>query len=532
MSLNQKSWHLGEAFPVRVMALMLRDPEFLPKFHGDIEHAYFEKKDLCNLAYVVLKFFREREKVPNRDEVIDCIVEHAMTYDPDKSLGMEGILIQWLDFCLLYEIGDEGYIKEKIRKFAIRQRIKGFLGQAISTLETEKPDDPDEEVIGKLQKAWDDACRASAAEDLGRAFAEMGAALPQILRDSLLYGAKVPTGFPELDASMNGGLGVPELGVIAGPPNKGKSTVLSIFGANASRYFYNQHIAGHHPHVKTVVHITCEMIEEDIAAKYAANLTGMDIDAIPLKPQEYQTLYLQRAQQFGPVHIKYFPPGSTTVDEVKWYIANLVMAEGIVPGLIVLDYADRLKGGEDDRFTGMGRIYDQLIVIGNKFQCGVWTGSQINRAHHDQDIIGAGGLAESWKKYEAADTIITLCQNEDEENRSRMRFFTAKVKRGKKGVIVPCHFFPARCEMRQMTEEEVKAASVEKDGSSKERSVEWNKLRQQAQDGEGPEGGGAGDRAAEQKKIPGLPAAAFTLPNGQPGNVVAPAPPSVPDHQP
>jgi replicative DNA helicase len=527
MSLQQQSWHLGESFPVRVMALMLRDPEFLPKFHGDIQHHYFDRKDLCTLAYLVLNFFHEREKISTRNEVIDMIVEHATTYDSDGTLELRDTLIRWLDFCFEYVIGDENFIRDRVRKFAVRQRVKAALGQTVALLEAEKPEDDEFEVVGKIQRLFDEACRASAAEDLGTTFESDGRDLPRIMREDALYGLtnKVPTGIGPLDLALNGGLGVPELGVLAGPPNRGKTTNLCVFGANAARHFREQFVAGRHPNLRSVIHITCESVEHDIKVKYGANLTGLEMDDIPKLEAAYQEQYDTLIGQLGPVHVKYFPQGSTTADEVKWYIANLVMAENVKPGLIILDYADKLRGGEDNRFVGMGQIYDTLISITNKFKCPMWTGSQINRAFAEQEIITGAGLAESWKKFESSDVVVTLCQKQEEADKNQMRLYTAKVRRGRARQFVYCHSIPGKVHLSAMTEDEIKQFGFKRDGEDPDEQADrLTKIKNKAKkigvamDAKSETGAPALNQTAFQNP-------AFAMPNGDPGNA-APAAPS------
>src|SRR5690606_248805 len=134
------------------------------------------------------------------------------------------------------------FIKERVRKFGTRQRIKDALIRSITILENEKPDD-DTSII-EIPRLFEEACRAGISEDKGTVFAEEAQNLPEILRDDMIYGAvnKVPTGIQALDMALNGGLGIPEIGVLAGSPNRGKSTNLCVFGANAARHFRNMYL--------------------------------------------------------------------------------------------------------------------------------------------------------------------------------------------------------------------------------------------------------------------------------------------------
>lgn len=469
MAVSQQSWHLGEAFPIRVMALMLRDIEFLPKYRGDIEHHYFEKKDLCTLAYLILRFFEQRGKIPLRDEVIDMITSYAGTYDADGTLNMRETLCGWLDFCLAYTIGDEDFIKERVRKFAVYKKWQAAIVSNYAAYEAATPEDDPYELGAKTLALYEAAFRPGATSDMGELLTDISADLSRLLREDSMYGQanKVPTGIMGLDEALRGGLGCPELGVLAGAPGVGKSTNLCVLGANAARFFMERHRLGGYKVLKTVIHITCEISRLDVEAKYMANLLGMSLDELQLLPDRYTTLHNERIGQFGPIKVKYFVPGSTTVEEVKWFINQLVM-EGVTPGLIIVDYADRLKGGEEDRFVGMGKIYDGLIAINNKFKCPTWTASQINRNQSGQAIANMAGLAESWKKCEAADVIVTLNQTPEARKANLLALYDAKVRRGKTGDIIHCHYFPDRAQLTQMTDEEIKKHGLDQTEQSED----------------------------------------------------------------
>jgi hypothetical protein len=171
------------------------------------------------------------------------------------------------------------------------------------------------------------------------------------------------------------------------------------------------------------------MTEPDIQAKYAAGFSGIPIDGLT-KNQSFRHIMEQRLRQISPVHIKFYPPGSPTVEEVQWYVSNLVTAHGVKPGLIIVDYADLFRGMEDDRFVGMGVIYKQLIAMGHKFGCPVWNGCQINRDEAKKMRHGVTGAAESWKKVEISDNIIILNQTEDEHKQGLMIVGLGKIRRG------------------------------------------------------------------------------------------------------
>ena len=466
-------WHLGPEFPCRVLGLMLRDPDFLPNHHGDLKQEYFENLYMQTLAHLVLTHFHQNERTPSWDDMVALVLGYVHAYDRDGTQKLNAFLMGWLEYVWRYDIGDAAFVKTKVAQYGSRQRMKGAFSECFSLMENEKPEDIEgtvDTIHERMVKILDDAARRNIMEEPGIDLEVSSVDLPQLLLDDMTYGAshKVPTGIVALDEALKGGLGSPEVGCLMGLPGAGKTTVLSVLGANAARHFYNMFAMGKHPVLRTVVHVTCEMVELDILTKYMANFVNMEIDDIVTNPALYNQRHRQVAGTFGPTRIKYFDPGSTTAEELKWYISNLVLGEGIVPGLIIVDYADLLKGGEDDRFQGMGRIYDQLIQIARKFQVPVWTGSQVRKAEAKADIITQTGVAESWKKVEKASVILTINQKQEERERNRMRLYTAKVRRGKAWQILHTHYYPGSCQLWGMSQEEINQFGLDDTGGSAE----------------------------------------------------------------
>lgn len=455
----QASWHLGTHFPTNVLVLCLRDPTFLTETYDCLHSSYFGdqgtggSEDLVMLAEMVLTRFVEVTTPPTRDELLAMAYEKAKVLDKDGSLGLQGRFQGWIDHLFSKEIPEVDFVKKKVRDFGRMREIIQAVNQILFYLESDSPD-KSEETIEKISNAMNSALTVGTGRDFGSKLHELGPSLPQKLREDQLYGLehKVPTGIRTLDQIMNGGAGVGEICVVAGPPNRGKSTVLAALGRHAAGHFMTRsHSTGI---VKAVVHITCEMHENDIALKYMSNMTGVPQNEVMMS-EDYDVRQTAQLPLHSPVIIKYFSPGTATVDDIKWFLANLVMVDKITPGLLVLDYADRLKGGEDDRFRGMGKIYDELIALGDKFNIPVWTGSQINRDKSESKVIKSDGIAESWKKIEAADLVMTLCQDDAEYEQGIMRLHMAKVRRGRAKDTIYCRYQPETATIWEMNEDEM-----------------------------------------------------------------------------
>lgn len=446
-------WNLGEGFQATVVSLCLRDPDFLPQHCDLVHHSYFENESLSALTYLITDYFNTSGHVPTKDVVEVLIREYGTKYDKDRSAGTEAHLTQWMLHLYERPIGDANFIREKLISFARRSALTRSVKRACELLEQGDPEAPD-----KVLSDVEEACKVGSTRDLGINFQEIACSLPRMLLDSPVFRNKVPTGFKTIDEDLGGGLGAGQLGVILAPPNKGKSTLLTVLGRNAAVYFHQSIVANPEQPKRCVVHITCEMDGLSIAQKYFSACTGVSLNDIVKDPDDSARIMATALDTLSTVQIKYFLPGTATVEEVKWFVANIVMSQGLNPGVILLDYADRLRGGEDDRFKWMGKIYDTLIEIGHKFSCPVWTASQVNRVSAKASIIDMTGAAESWKKNEVADLVITVNQEEPEEKAHIARLYTAKVRHGMAKKVYYISYHPNKVHAEEISEVEAIAA--------------------------------------------------------------------------
>ena len=455
-----RNWNFGSEFPTKVMSCMLRDPDFLRETYQVLEPSYFNNDSLVVLAKIVLDFFREHGSTPHRSTIEALLHQAAETRDRDGSLGFLPRMMDWLHQVYNHEPHDVAQIKDLLRHFGRRQSLIRAMNLSLVDLENDRPEYGDK-TITKIQEYFNKAFTVGSDQDDGVAFHDVAPGLPELIMQDQLYGQanKVPTGIPGLDKVLNGGLGIGEIGVIAGPPNRGKSTILANLAYHAAAHFALRAITTQ-TNAKSVVFVTLEMHATDIAIKMASITTQIPINDIVSRREEFSESIASKLATLSPVQIKFWSPGTASVDDVKWYLSNLQHIHGHEPGLLVLDYADRLRGGEDDRFKGMGVIFDSLIALGNAFKFPTWTGSQINRAEADAKTIKSTGIAESWKKIEAADVVITLNQTDEEYEKGLVRLYNAKVRRGKRGDTFFLKLDPARATLRPLTSEEMTSMQI------------------------------------------------------------------------
>jgi len=249
-----------------------------------------------------------------------------------------------------------------------------------------------------------------------------------------MYMDKVPTGQFHLDQVLNGGLGVPELGVILAPPNAGKSMELINIGYGAASI----------PSGKNVVHFTHEMKAADVATRYAARMVFRFPNAEGEDMVAYQDQLVEKARRVMKGKIRIIGGAhKMTTSEFESHMDRLV-DEGFKPGLIIDDYLDLMVPPRhyNERRFELSSTYEWARAMSEKYQCPFWTASQGNRASLTKEIITMQDIAEDIGKGAVCDVMVALCQTYDEAQKEQCRLFLAKVRNASKKVpLIACKFF-------------------------------------------------------------------------------------------
>lgn len=442
-------YQYGDGFQAKVVGLCLRDPGFLQSHRDVVQPAYFSRQQLGTIAHLIIEYFKKHYNVPTRDAVITMVHDYARDYGGANPGEVLSGLLAWVDTIYAFDLTDSEFVTDHVVQFGQRQAFKAAIGKGLDMLEKREED------LSRFREVFDEALRVGTVKDLGMDFASVALALPELFANDPIYGLrqKVPTGLEVLDQRLFGGVGTGEVCIVAGTPGRGKTTLLVNMAKHAAQWFRATE------QCKTVIYFTLEggMKEPDILLKLAGSMTGVPMNAIlsgsPYYTERMQS-QLERLWVKGALHVKYFAPGTVAVEDLRWYVANLVSRDGVEPGAIFVDYGDKLKDMRDDRYSDAGTIIDRFTTIGDKFHCPVFNGSQINRDHSMEWTVGGEGLAESWLKYANADVVLTLNQTPDEYSEGVMRVFMAKVRKGQGMGTIYCHWSGDSALMYSMTKEE------------------------------------------------------------------------------
>jgi replicative DNA helicase len=446
-------------FQVKVLALSARDPVFLPTFREVICESYFDHPVCKELSVLVQSYLDDKGSPPSMTVLRAMASEHCEGVKASDTYRSD--MLNIVADIYSVDLSDAEFIRERVVMFGRRQAVKEHVIR-MATL-VERGDDEFDAEVERLKKSL---LLGSGIQSQGLAFHEdqLLFKLPKMARDSGLYdrSRKTPTGFPTLDDALFGGLGPGEIGVVLGYTGRGKSIVLCNLAAEAIT------------HDKPVVFYTFELQEIDVALRMASRLSGMPIDVIRRGEYEYYYHIKEVAEKNPFFIVKYFAPKTVGVNTLRSHLSKMTSTgHQVTPELVVVDYADKLKGGKrfDNTYGEMGEVYEGLIALGHDFKAPIWTASQVQRNarsehpgyHMDLDVV-----ADSFRKVADADVVLTMNQTTPEHQNKLMRLYTAKMRRGADGVSIPCTI-----DYQIMTVKEVRGDTELSSGGDRKQCNNW-----------------------------------------------------------
>lgn len=393
-------------FRIKVLMLML-DNTWMAIWGGDtlIKPEYFELEDEETIAQAILDYRSSYDRSP---------------HDPEDLVELAGSSCRELILSLYDRVDLELHlVSDRVVQFAREQAAKLAILESIDDVQR-----------GNLQQPID---RMKAALQVGEKVLSPGID-PVADIDKWLYNYwtdKVSTGWLHIDEILDGGLSPGELGVVMGPPNRGKSMALINIGFGAASVYGGG---------KNVIHFTHEMSEAQTAKRYAARL----LFKFPNRNddlQQYSNDMIEFARKLLPGKIRIIG-GAMTPADIECHVERL-LAEDFKPDLIIDDYPDLVvspRKYKERRFE-LSATFEWFRRLGAKYEMPIWVATQGNRGSLSKEIIGIQDIAEDIGKAAIADVIVALCQTYDEEQTDRCRLFMAKVRDGAKKTLVAAKFY-------------------------------------------------------------------------------------------
>ena len=399
---------MGRSYQEKVVQALIQDYDFAEQMADIINPKYFEVKYLQDIVTTLYKHKTKYKTYPSL-EVLDVMIVRNEDADQDVARQVKDYFAKITETPLN---GDKAFIEESSLEFCKKQSLKEGLIKAIDMMESGAYD--------AVQTVIKEALNRGGARDMGHEYSE---GFEQ--RGQKSVRKPVSTGWGPLDKAFNGGYERGTLTTFIAPTGAGKSMFLVNCGAAALEQGLN------------VAYITLEMADWKIGLRFDSYYSGVEINAVPDNKDHVKTEALSKVK--GKLFIKEWPTKTASVQTIRAYLQKLAATKGFVPDMLVVDYADLLRGSngfKDKRFELEG-IYEDLRAISQEYNMIVVTADQTNRSGLDMEIVTIGQIGESYAKATVCDVIMTISRRMEDKQSDSGRLFLAKSRLGQDGVVFP-----------------------------------------------------------------------------------------------
>ena len=392
----------GYAFQIKVITSLLVDKSFLQQISDILIPSYFEADANNWIVDTILEYFKEYKSSPTL-EVMKVKLEKV-----DHDVLKEQIIAHLKDAWKYTESPDLEYIKDQAMDFCKNQEIKKAI---LSSVELLKQGDYD-----GIKAKVDDALKAGADKDIGHDYMT---SIEERYTDAVRDVQATP--WEVINELTDGGLGKGELGVMVAPAGIGKSWALMNVGADAVKKG------------KIVLHYTLELNEAYVGLRYDSVITGIANQNLKHYQEDIKD---QLSKLKGELIIKHYPTKSISVMGLRAHVEKCIM-QGKKPDVIIVDYADLLRGHGQEKRHELEGIYEDLRGMAGEYEIPVWTASQANRSALEEDIIDASKISESYGKVMVADFVLSLSRKVADKLAGTGRWHVIKNRFGPDGITLP-----------------------------------------------------------------------------------------------
>jgi hypothetical protein len=382
--------------------------------------------DVSYLQECAVKFFQHKAKFktfPSAD-VLEVMVTRDQELDHDLTVQVRDYLARMKAHPLN---GDTGYIQSSSLDFCKKQSMKVALIKAIDKMQESKFDD----ISGLIKEALSAGSTRDLGHDYSTGFAQ---------RSEKSNTKRIPTGWGPLDAVLNGGWERSTISTFIAPTGAGKSHFLVNAGAHGIAQGLN------------VVYITLEMADYKIGLRFDSYYSGIELNHIPDHAAKVEEA--ARGKVKGRLFIKEFPTKGAGVQTIRSYLQRLIAVHDFVPDLIIIDYADLMRGagGFADKRYELEDNYKELRGLSKEFNAVVITADQTNRSGLDMEVVTIGQIGESYAKATVCDLIMTVSRTMEDKQANTGRLFVAKSRLGRDGMVFPFVMNPATVKVSLLAE--------------------------------------------------------------------------------
>ncbi|HFN5758093.1 TPA: DnaB-like helicase C-terminal domain-containing protein [Escherichia coli] len=238
----------------------------------------------------------------------------------------------------------------------------------------------------------------------------------------------ITTGLPLLDKLLyQKGWAKREMVLFMGFAKSGKSTAMGEFSINATLAGYN------------VLYLSLEVHTSILSDRFDARLSETEMSRLVERRDDVhrKLAELGATKGVGSLWIVERPSGSMSPADLDRMLGSM-KANGMVPDMVVVDYADLMRASYDlrDDRANIRSIYTDLRALYDKHNVAGITASQTNREGGASEVATMMHAADNIEKVRIADLVITINKTEEEEAKGEARLYFAGSRNQKGGVSI------------------------------------------------------------------------------------------------
>jgi replicative DNA helicase len=406
----------------------LIDATYLNSIADYINPEYFEDKRISKYFEIVRNFYDKRQKLPSVTEIKSYLVDDNLKEGFKQLVSSFKDLDKNLDIDELYE-NTEIFLKEKSVYHTLLKVANDVSEGVVDT--------------SNILEQFEKSCNIKLVTDNGL---EIFSDSDRIIDDINNVEKVIPSKWEWLDDAMNGGFREDgkSLYIFAGQTNIGKSIFLGNIAANIAKQN------------KTVLLVSLEMSEMLYAKRICSNITK-----IPLK--EFQSS-CKSLKQFlktekdkipeGKIFIKEFPPSTITPKQLTAFVKKF-QDSGERVDAIVIDYVNLLHSTiGSNSYERVKYICEQVRAMSYIFKCPIISATQLNKSGFNIDNPDLATISESVGLAATADVIVSIFQNEEDQELGLIRLGMMKNRYGPRGMVQPMKIDYSTLTITQSEEED------------------------------------------------------------------------------
>jgi replicative DNA helicase len=398
--MTEQKFPFSIEFQKKLLKLMLTDVEFFLRYHKWLKNSYFDNEILEWIFKMLITYYNEFSKLPS--ELV--FVEELKKLKDKDLLQYVGVLKEVLTIA----IEEPEFIENKIVEFTQRNIFVRKIKDIINLYNNGDFD----EALKETERCIEETNKIKQeTEDRTFFFKDFQ---ERVLRrfKQMESVEKFTTGIFYLDTIIHGGLGRGELGIIVADAKAGKS----IFLINVGSSVLNDH-ANNNKKVK-VLHINLEGKDGQVEDRFESRLLNEEYNKVKTNQIDFTRMINSYKRHFEDSLIirNMIDKWDYTVLDIEAELKTL-KTKGFIPDVLIVDYGDLLSprlASKDSTYLAQQEVFRDLKTIAIKYNCVVWTASQVARPRPGDNINDTNffwtrhNLADCYAKVRVCDLLATI----------------------------------------------------------------------------------------------------------------------------